>query len=66
MNGFGQEVRASAAVHDGFRFVRRQFRDNLPKYTVTGDSTMSLVRPFHVVMILAAFLFVGAIVLGAL
>jgi len=27
---------------------------------------MSLARPFHVVMIFAAFLFVGAIVLGAI
>jgi hypothetical protein len=27
---------------------------------------MSLARPFHMVMIFAAFLFVGAIVLGAI
>jgi hypothetical protein len=31
-----------------------------------GRQTMSLSRPFHVVMICAAFLFVGAIVLGAI
>jgi hypothetical protein len=33
---------------------------------VNGRQTMSLARPFHVVMVLAAFLFVGAVVLGAI
>ena len=33
---------------------------------VTGDETMSLARPFHVMIVFAAFLFVGAIVIGAL
>jgi hypothetical protein len=35
-------------------------------YIVTGDKTMSLARPLNVVMVLAAFLFVGAIIIGAL
>jgi hypothetical protein len=33
---------------------------------VDGRQTMSLARPFHVVMVFAAFLFVSAIVLGAI
>jgi hypothetical protein len=33
-------------------------------YIVDGRQTMSVARPFHVVMIFAAFLFVGAIVMG--
>jgi hypothetical protein len=31
---------------------------------VDGRQTMSVARPFHVVMVFAAFLFVGAIVMG--
>lgn len=32
----------------------------------TGGLIMSIARPFHVVMVFAAFLFIGAIVVGAL
>jgi hypothetical protein len=32
----------------------------------TGGLSMSIARPFHVVIFFAAFLFIGAIVIGAL
>jgi hypothetical protein len=39
---------------------------DFPSRTPKREVIMSIARPFHVVAVFAAFLFVGAIVIGAL
>jgi len=51
--------RVFSSPHDGFALTSSRRSE-------AGATTMTLARPFHVVMILAAFLFVGAIILGAI
>jgi len=38
---------------------------NFGHTSVTGATTMSIARPIHVLIVFAAFLFIGGIVLGA-
>jgi hypothetical protein len=49
-----------------FLFAARHSRVRVCAGSVTGDATMTLARPFHILMVCAAFLFIGAIVLGAI
>jgi hypothetical protein len=51
------KILASSIGEIGLDFVRR---------SDDGGTTMSLARPIHLVMVCAAFLFVGAIVFGAI
>jgi hypothetical protein len=55
--------------HVGLKFLLRGSGN--PRYTQhvhcgTGGAIMSLARPFHLMMVFAAFLFVGAVVIGAI
>ena len=60
-------TRRYVALQYKIRFVDPLRRVNLPGGVQgTGATTMSLARPIHVLLICAAFLFIGAIVLGAI